>query len=979
MFRFGAFQLDLPAARLWCGEVALCLTPKAFDVLHYLVAHPGELVTKDELWRAVWPNVIVTDAALTVCMSEVRKALGDEAKAPRYIATVHRRGYRFIAPVRGPAPVSRRRNAPGLIVGRDLELAQLRAHLDRALGGERQIVFISGEPGIGKTSLIETLLAQSTSATDLWVGRGQCVEHSGAAEAYLPVLDALSRLARGPQGERLLALLAQSAPSWLAQMPSLLSADDAASLQSRVGGTSRDRMLRELAEAVEVITRVAPLVLWLEDLHWSDHATLDWLAFLARRDEPARLLLLGTYRPVELILTEHPLRSLKQELRAHRRCEELPLSLLSAAAVESYLAARLDAEPVTRGGDACPAREGLRNLASVIHQRTDGNPLFMVNIVDYLRAQSLIPVEVGPASLPNEATVSAAIPDGLHQMITRQFERLATPDQQLLETASIAGVEFSAATLAAGLDAPLPEVEARCAVLARGERFLRTCGITEWPDGTVATRYGFIHALYREVIYNRVPAGTAAGWHRLIAAREVAAFGPRANEIAPELALHWTRGRDYARAAQYCLLAGDNAMRRSAYLDAIEQFRRGLELLVKSSDAPARDSCELALRLALGPALIATLGNAAAEVEACYVRAGEVCESLGEHAQLFQVLFGLRSAALTRGELRKADAYGERLLALALRQQDRGLLLEAYLALGNTAFQLGELQRARTYLAQGIALYEPALHQTHAVSYGMDPGMFCLSLMALVLQLLGYPAQARARSVEALALAANVAHPYTSAMAANFAAWFHQTRREPALTESHAERAIELAARHGFVSAKLLAGMRRAWALGERGEHAAGIVQLQAGIAEWRNSGAVLAHPHFLGMLATAYARNGQYEDALAALSEALQATEQTDERWLQGDLCRLQGELLLATQAVAPAETVLLRAIEYAREQRARLWQLRAALVLSRHWRQQGQCAQAYTVLHEILDEFDEGFDTPDLAEAETLLQALSAPRTDA
>lgn len=586
MFRFGAFQLDLRSARLWRGEEASCLTPKAFEVLHYLVAHPGELVTKDELWRAVWPGVIVTDAALTVCMSEVRKALGDEAKAPRYIATVHRRGYRSIAPVSGQEAAPLRRNTPGLIVGRHLELARLGAHLDHALHGERQIVFISGEPGIGKTSLIETFLAQTTDGAALWVGRGQCVEHSGAAEAYLPVLDALGRLARGPRGGRLLALLAQSAPSWLAQMPTLLSADDAARVQARVSGTPRDRMLRELAEALEVITAVTPLLLWLEDLHWSDHATLDWLAFLARRQEPARLLILGTYRPVELILTEHPLRSLKQELRAHGQCEELPLSLLSEAAVESYLVARLSAEPPPPGGDDSPAREDLRNLASVIHQRTDGNPLFMVNIVDYLRAQHLIPMEAGPASLPNDAAVSAAIPDGLHQMITRQFERLAIADQKLLEAASVAGVEFSAATLAAGLNGPLPEVEARCALLARGERFLRTCGISEWPDGTVATRYGFIHALYREVIYDRVPAGTAAGLHRLIAA----------------------------------------------------------------------------------------------------------CE---------------------------AEA-----LALALRQEDRGLLLEAHLALGNTAFQLGELQRARTHLAQGIALYEPAVHRTHALSYGMDPGMF---------------------------------------------------------------------------------------------------------------------------------------------------------------------------------------------------------------------------------------------------------------
>ena len=283
--------MDVANASLRRGKHAILLTPKAFSMLRYLVEHAGQLVTKDELWRAVWPGISVTDAALTVCMSEIRKALGDEAKVPRCIQTLHRLGYRFIAPVRTQRDHSPRvlrknftstampQSGPPNFVGRQGELSQLHKCFEKALKGERQIVFISGEPGIGKTSLVETFLQQIAANGSLWIGRGQCVEHYGAGEAYLPLLDALGRLCREPGSERLLELLDRYAPTWLVHMPALLSAVELEMLQRKVSGTTRTRMLRELAEAVEVITSERPLVLRLEDLHWSDYSTLEWLDF----------------------------------------------------------------------------------------------------------------------------------------------------------------------------------------------------------------------------------------------------------------------------------------------------------------------------------------------------------------------------------------------------------------------------------------------------------------------------------------------------------------------------------------------------------------------------------------------------------------------------------------------------------------------------------------------------------------------------
>jgi DNA-binding winged helix-turn-helix (wHTH) protein len=239
VFAFNSFRLDLANASLSRGKQAILLTPKAFNVLQYLLEHAGQLVSKDDLWRAVWPGISVTDAALTNCVSEIRKALRDDAKAPRYIETVHRLGYRFIAPVatepvriagsrvvrQDSQPVPGAPSHASHFVGREGELARLHQRLERSLPGERQIVFVTGEPGIGKTALVEEFLRQEqvTNGESLWIGRGQCIKHYGAGEAYLPLLDALGRLCRAPGGDRLLELLDKHAPAWLVQMPGLLN------------------------------------------------------------------------------------------------------------------------------------------------------------------------------------------------------------------------------------------------------------------------------------------------------------------------------------------------------------------------------------------------------------------------------------------------------------------------------------------------------------------------------------------------------------------------------------------------------------------------------------------------------------------------------------------------------------------------------------------------------------------------------------
>jgi predicted ATPase len=200
---------------------------------------------------------------------------------------------------------------------------QLHSWLEETRNGARQIVFVTGEPGIGKTTLVEAFLAQVTNADGLSIVQGQCVEQYGAGEAYLPILEALERLGRVLGPEQLAGTLRQFAPMWLLQLPSLTRPAERAQLQQQLAGATRHRMLRELAQALEVLTAESPLIVWLEDLHWSDYSTLDLISTLARRREPARLLVIGTYRPVNVLLSDHPLHVVKQELQLHGYCSVL--------------------------------------------------------------------------------------------------------------------------------------------------------------------------------------------------------------------------------------------------------------------------------------------------------------------------------------------------------------------------------------------------------------------------------------------------------------------------------------------------------------------------------------------------------------------------------------------------------------------------------------------------------------------------------
>lgn len=968
---FGPFRLD-PRRGLWRGRREVKLAPKALVLLRFLMERAGDVLTKEEVFRAVWPDTAVSDGALTSCIRDLRRALRDDARQPQYIETLHRRGYRFVgrvlsspAPSPSPSPSVIADSPTTAPVGRELELAQLHRWLASAVAGERQIVFVTGEPGIGKTTVVEAFLGQAAATVPLRIGRGQCVDHYGAGEAYLPILDALSRLCRGPHRDAVVRALARHAPTWLVQMPTLVGADDLQALQRRAQAATRERMLRELTEAVEALSLETPAVLWLEDLHWSDVSTLDWLAFLGRRPEQARLMVLSTYRSAEVLAQEHPLAAVKEELQLHRLCREIPLQPLAEAAVEQYLLRRFSVMPELAAT--------VRSLAGPIHARSDGNPLFMINIVDDLVARgALVERDVErPAEI-----LSLHVPADVRSMIERQFERLGPSERRVLEVASVAGAEFVAPAVAAGVELSAMEVESCCTGLAQREQFVQADGMDEWPDGTIAARYAFRHALYSQVLYERVPPARRAALHIRVGLRLEAGYGERSSELAAELAMHFERGRDLERAVRYVDAAAQKAIARNAPREAASHLERAIGLLRAIPAGVQRAEQELSLQIALGSQLGAVSGWAAPEVERAYARAQALAEEVGDVPRLFPALWGLWLYRWGRGELGRARALGDHLLEVAALAGDQTMVLQANHALWPTLLALGEPRATLDHSFVGTALYNAGAHRSLGPLYGNhDPGACALYFGAWAASLLGLSDRAVEMSRQAIALARELAHPFSEALSLFFAAAVHQCRGEPVAVRERAEAAVELARFHGFGLVHAWATTLLGWAMSRGGHADDGIATIRRGMAATQETGSEQLRSYFLGLLADACVSAGRVAEGLAGVTEALAAAARTGERFYEAELYRLRGELarLIADPGPArpSAEESLLKALEIAREQGAKALELRAALSLGRLWRAHGREADARRMVAEVHGAFTEGLDTVDLREARAFLDA--------
>ena len=621
MQRFTTFSLDEANQCVWLKQQRIPLQPKAFAVLAYLAGNPRRIVTKEELLDKIWPGVFVQEGVLKTSILSLRKALGDDPKSQKCIETAHRRGYRFIDTLLStdsPKPLGS--EAPFKLLGRESDLRRLDALLYKAREGERQVAFVTGEPGIGKSALIAHFLEAAGGAGSLRILRGQCIEHFGVREAYYPVFDALSCAAREVWMPDFVEILRTHAPTWLVELPALAPAQDRESLKRETLGATRDRMLREMTEAMETLAARTLLVFVLEDLHWSDVSTLDLISSIANRSTSARLMLIASYRPVEVVLSDHPVKSVKQSLRAHRLCTELQLELLRPRDVRDFLDCRFSPHRFPN------------DFAGLVQERTEGNPLYVTNILDYAVSRSLILQRDGAWELSFAARdFDLHAPESLTQMIERQIERLSPEEQSVLEVASVIGVSF-AVPLITAVGAPEPEsMEVCCDTLARRNLFVRAAGISELPGGQVGARYQFVHALYRDVFYKRLPPARRVRLHRVIGEWLESLHQDRLTEVASELALHFQEAHDFAKTVRYLQLVALRCASRQAFHEALEALNRGISVAATLPPS-ARLAAEFALSEHLGLVyrMMGKLMLAAAEFEKMYDQARQAGNAEGQ-------------------------------------------------------------------------------------------------------------------------------------------------------------------------------------------------------------------------------------------------------------------------------------------------------------------------------------------------------------
>ena len=838
-------------------------------------------------------------------------------------------------------------------VGRQHELVTLQQTLAHAGTGHGQLVALVGEAGVGKSRLVyEFVHAHYTQG---WRVLESASVSYGKATPYFPVIDLLrrycavddrddTRTVRAKVTGQVLtldAVLQDTIPALLALLEALPEDSPFCTLDPP---QRRQRTLEALKRVLLRESQVQPLVLVFEDLHWVDAETQALLNSLVESLPTARMLLLVNYRP-----------DYQHSWGSKTYYSQLRLDPLAPESAEALLQALLGDDP------------SLAPLTPGLIARTEGNPFFLEESVRTLVEIGGLLGERGAYHLA-QALPSIQVPATVQAVLAARIDRLPPAEKHLLQAAAVIGKDVPAALLQATAAVAWEAVQRSLAHLQAAEFLYET---RLFPD----LAYTFKHALTQEVAYNAVLVERRRGVHERAAQAIEGLFAERLPEHYNALAHHYSRSGNTAKAVDYLHRAGQQAVERSAYGDATSHVTAALDLLTTLPESRERSQQELAIQITLTMALRVTKGGAAPEVERLYTRARELCEQVGERAQLFRVLWGLWEGYYQRGEYQKMRTLGEQLLSLAQRLQDPDLLLEAHHALWATLFFGGELAAARPHLEQGLRLYEPQRHRAHAALYsGHDPGVCCRAMAAPRLWLLGYPDQAVASSQAALALAQQRAHPLTLAIALYLAAILHHLCREAPVTQARAEAIMTIATEHGFPRQLAHATLLQGWALAACGRGAEVITQIQQGLAASQAIGAVRDRPYHLALLAEVFAQVGQTTAGLETLAEALVTLPKSGVRWWAAELYRLRGALLLQGTVAQPeeAEACFQQALDIARRQEAKSLELRAAMSLSRLWQQQGKQAEARALLAPIYGWFSEGFDTADLQEAKALLEEL-------
>jgi class 3 adenylate cyclase/predicted ATPase len=842
------------------------------------------------------------------------------------------------------------------LVGRDQEVGLLLDRWEHVKEGRGHVVLLSGEPGIGKSRLVRVLKDHlAAERHPKWECR--CSPYHQDSALY-PLIDFFERTlqfdrddappARLAKIEAALVRYGLAQPEAMALWAAFLSVpvSDKHPPLNLTPQRQKEKTFQAIVALLLALGAEQPLLVIVEDLHWADPSTRELVDFVFGQVPAASILLLMTSRP-----------EFRPPWANHSHFTHLTVNRVTRRQTE------LMVERVT-GGKPLPA-EVLQQVVA----KTDGVPLFVEELTRMVLESGLLRAEGHRYELTG-ALPPLAIPSTLQDSLMARLDRLATV-KEVAQVGAALGRTFHYELLRA--TASIDDTTLQRALAKLGESdLLHQRGVP--PDAT----YMFKHALIQDIAYQSMLVSRRQQLHKRIAGTLVERF-PETSGTQPELvAHHYTEAGLHDQAIDYWQRAGRRAVARSANVEGIAHFTKGLNVLAALPESRDRLEHELALRTGLGPALMSTKGLGAREVEQNYTRALELCRQLGERPELFAVLRGLWEFHELRGDLKTALELAEELFRLAVAVGDPALRLIAHDVLGDTLYWLGEFPRALEHLEHGAELYRFDEHRALAHQHaGYDPGVACQGFSAYALWYLGYPDQAVRRIEQAIALARELSQTFSTILAVEFAATIHQLRREVPRAKAYAETVIALSTEQANVFMLGCAMVEQGWAVAQEGQVDEGLALILRGMDECRSSGSVLEFPHPWASLAETYREGGRIDEALHAVAEGLKQAQVTSARFNEAELWRLKGELLLAgaDPGAEEAEHCFRGALEIARRQSAKSLELRAATSLSHLLQRQGKRDDARRLLAEVYAWFTEGFDTADLKDARALLDTLLTP----
>jgi DNA-binding SARP family transcriptional activator/Cdc6-like AAA superfamily ATPase len=901
-----------------------------------------------------------------------------------------------------------------VFVARTRELSRLNEHLASAIAGKGIVVFVTGEAGSGKTSLLQEFMRQAQEMyPDLLVAIGNCNAYTGIGDPYLPFREILefltgdveSRWAAGAITREHALRLWENVPiaaqalvevgpdlidsfiqrasileratsrvseeqDWLIRLGALLDRKPVTALS--FSAIQHVSLFEQYTKVIQSVEAQSPILLLIDDLQWADTGSINLLFHLGRRLAGSRILILGAYRSEEVALgregMRHPLEPVINEFRSS--FGDILVNLGQALGQEEsreFVDEFLDKEPNRLD-------ESFREM---LYQQTQGHPLFTIELLRGLQERGDIIKDHKGYWVTGPSLDWVTLPVRVEAAIQERISRLSKTMQKALEIASVEGELFTAEAVARVQEFDEREILGYFSgELNRVHRLVRAQSIQR-VNNRLLSRYQFRHILFQKYLYGSLDEVLRVHLHEQVglALEDLHGAEEGAASVAVQLALHFQIARVDEKAVHYLHLASDKAMQLSAYHEVIAHASRALDLLENIPESTGRDEQELALCLTLAFGLSGAKGGQLSEVRSTYDRARQLCEKMGKKFELVQVLGGLAIFYYVCAQHHKAQELSLEALDLATEINDPFLMMLCHWYLGFILLCLGEYPESLRHLRQVTEVYDyEKHHQIFLQVRGSDAGIGAMAYESCCLWCLGYPEQAQKRSQETLEIGRKLNHPFSLADAICFGGCLLNSMSRDAEKLAQAANALIETTDKGSLAGWRPIGVHyRGEALVLQGKIREGVELIRKGITKMKSEGISIYFSSTFATLAEKQLELSLLGDAHTSLDEAFAFIEETDERFWEAELFRLKGELLFADGEISVAEACLHKAIEIARKQSAKSLELRAVISLSRLWRKRGKKAKAKKCLEEIYNWFTEGFDTPDLIAAKKLLEELS------